>query len=414
MAQGLANGVVFGGRMVIGDGANLDPFSRLRTSNPVGQLDAQFTYDLQPLIFEQKTNGSGAAVTHDTTNRMALMTFASTPTGGYAYMQSYEWFRYQAGRGQLPIITFNFNGGVANVIKYAQYGDENNAYGFRMNGTTPEFYILSDTTNGDQAVALSSANIDKLDGSGASGATLDVTKEQILVIDFQALYVGRVRMGFDIGGQIVYCHEFDHANSASYPYIQNASLPIRVGMSCTGTVSTTMWFNCATVLSEGGADEITGYSHSIEGTGTAGNGTDVHILSVRPKTTFNSIANRSKFVLESVELLVTGNVPVAWSLVIGQAISGTTTFNDVNASYSAFEYNTVGTISGSPALVIARGYVAASNQTKSITSAKFSNKYPITLDVAGAVRALGTISIIAHGVSATSAMRAILNWREIR
>ena len=250
MAQGLANGVVFGGRMVIGDGANLDPFSRLRTSNPVGQLDAQFTYDLQPLIFEQKTNGSGAAVTHDTTNRMALMTFASTPTGGYAYMQSYEWFRYQAGRGQLPIITFNFNGGVANVIKYAQYGDENNAYGFRMNGTTPEFYILSDTTNGDQAVALSSANIDKLDGSGASGATLDVTKEQILVIDFQALYVGRVRMGFDIGGQIVYCHEFDHANSASYPYIQNASLPIRVGMSCTGTVSTTMWFNCATVLSE--------------------------------------------------------------------------------------------------------------------------------------------------------------------
>lgn len=414
MSQSLTTGLAFSGRVAIGDSPNLDSFSRLRVSNPVGQLDSQFTYDLQPLIFEQKTNGSGAAIAHDATNRMALMTFASTPTGGYAYMQTYEWFRYQAGRAQLPIITFNFNGGVANVIKFAEYGDGNNAYGFRMNGTTPQFYILSDTTNGDQVINLSSANIDKLDGTGPSGVTFDPTKEQILVVDFQALYVGRVRMGLDIGGQIVLCHEFLHANTVAYPYIQNASLPVHVGMTCTGTVSTTMWFNCATVLSEGGADEVAGYAHSAEGTGTAGNATDVHILSVRPKTTFNSIANRSKFTLESIEILVTGNEPVAWKLVIGQAISGTTTFNDVNTNYSAFEYNTVGTISGSPALVVARGYIAASNQTKSVTSAKFANKYPISLDAAGAVRALGTISIIAQGVAATSAMRASMNWREIR
>lgn len=415
MAQNFASSVVFGGSVGIKDGANLDAFSRLRTSNPVGQLDAQFTYDLAPFVFEQKTNGSGATITHDATNRMALMTFSSTPTGGYAYMQTYRWFRYQAGRGQLPIITFNMNGGVANVIKFAEYGDGNNAYGFRMNGTTPEFYILSDTTNGDQTKAQSLPwNIDKLDGTGASGITFDATKEQILVVDFQALYVGRVRMGFDIGGQIVYCHEFTHANMVAYPYIQNASLPVRCGMTCTGTVSTTMWFNCATVLSEGGADEISGYENTAEGIGTAGNATDVHILSIRPKTTFNSITNRSQFELESLEFLVTGNQPVIWKLCIGQAISGTTAFNDVNVASSAFEFNTAGTISGSPAVIIKRGYIAASATSTGAVARSVSVKYPITLDAAGAVRANGTLSIIAQGKAATSAMQVTANWKEVR
>lgn len=81
----------------IADGANLDSFSRLRASNPTGIFDCQFTYDLQPLVFEQITNGSGATIAHDATNREAVMTFASTPTGGKSYVQSYEYHRYQPG-----------------------------------------------------------------------------------------------------------------------------------------------------------------------------------------------------------------------------------------------------------------------------------------------------------------------------
>jgi len=415
MTQGLLNGLVFGGEVTIGDGANLDSFSRLRVSNPVGQLDSQFTYDLAPLIFEQKTNGSGATIAHDATNRMAVMTFSSSPTGSYAYMLSYEWFRYQAGRAQLPIITFNMNGGVANVIKFAEYGDGNNAYGFRMNGIVPEFYILSDTDNGDQTKAQTLPwNLDPLDGTGVSGITFDPLKEQILVVDFQALYVGRVRMGFDIGGQIRYCHEFNHANLITKPYIQNASLPVRVGMTCTATVSTSMWFNCGTVLSEGGAEDVAGYGNTAEGVGTAGNASYTHILSVRPKTTFNGIVNRSKFVLESLEFLVTGNQPVTWALCIGQAISGTTTFGDVNTTYSSFEFNTAGTISGTAALVIQRGYINASAVNSGAVKVSVSVKYPISLDAAGVARLLGTLTVIAKGEAGTSAMKVSTNFKEIR
>ena len=396
------------------DGANLDSFSRLRVSTPTSLFDAQFTYDLQPLLFEQTVAETGAAIAHDATNRCALFTFANTPTGGTAIMQSYDWFRYQPGKSQAIFATFNFIAGVANVVKFIGYSDGNNGVEFVLDGTTKKIRILSDTTAGDETVSQSSWNLDKLDGTGASALTLDITKTQILVIDLQSLYVGRVRVGFDIGGKIIYAHEFNHANLIAYPYIQTANLPIRAGMTCTGTVSTTMNFICCNVSSEGGVDDTLGYQFTANGTATASNGARTHILSLRPNTTFNSLANRTKFVLESVDIANSGSVPVLWELCLGQAISGTTSFTDVNATYSGFEFNTAGTISGSPTIVIVSGYLPSSATSKQNISTKVPLRYPITLDAAGAVRALGTLSIDVTGIGNTADCRATLNWKEIR
>lgn len=396
------------------DSPSIDAFSRWRTSNPVTLFDAQLTYGLAPLVYEPITAEANATVTHDATNRTALCTFASTPTGGKAYVQTYDYFRYQPGKSQLVFVTFNMKGGVANTLKFAGYSDGVNGIEFQMNGTQPRVALLSDTGNGDDFVNQADWSLDPMDGTGRSGITMDFSKMQIFVIDFQALYVGRVRVGFDIGGSLHYVHEFVHANLDEVPYIQTANLPVRCGMTCTATVSTTMNFICTSVISEGGQDDITGYSFSQEGTVTAGSGTDTHILSIQPKTTFNSITNRSKFVLESLDIVVTGNSPVKWKLVIGQALSGTNTMIEANATYSAMEYNILGTLSGSPAIVIAQGYVAASTQAKQSTSTRVPFKYPITLDAAGAARVNGRLSVIVHGIGGTSATRCVLNWKEIR
>lgn len=398
-----------------GDTGENDAFSRLRVSQSESIFDAQFTYNLNSLLFEQVTAESGAAIAHDTTNRCALLTFANTPTGGKAYMQSYEWLKYQPGNGQLIFITFNFREHKANVTKFVGYGDvSSNGIHFISNGTALAWRILSDTTLGDETVTQANWNLDTLDGHGASGITLDISKTQIAVTDLQALYVGRVRVGFDIDGVVVYCHEFLHANVSAYPYIQTATLPIVAGMTCTGTVSTTMLFICCTVKSEGGVSDPSGLTFSAVGTVAAGNNTRTHILSVRPKTTFNSLANRIKFILENVDIIVIGNSPILWELCVGQAISGTTTYNDVNATYSAFEYNTAGTISGSPAIVITSGYAAATAANKTSVNRTVTNRYPITLDAAGAVRAFGTLTLIVTGLGGESACRAIFNFKEIR
>jgi len=416
MAQGYSTYNIISPDVSIKDSANLDAFSRLRVSNPLILHNSQFTYDLAPIIMEQITNGTGATITHDSTNRCGLMTFSSTPTGGKSYMQSYEYLPYQPGRSQLIFVTFNMIAAVANTLKFAGYSDGVNGIEFQLNGTTKQFVIYSGSSAGNETVAQSSWNIDKLDGTGVSGMTLDITKTQILVIDIQALYVGRVRIGFDMGGEIIYCHEFLHANLFTSPYIQSANLPVRCGMTCTGTVSTTMNFICSAVISEGGSEDINVYGYTFQqdsGAISVGTG-GTHMLSLRPRTTFNGITNRTRVAYIDVEIYNAGNQPIQWQLCVGQAITGTTTYNNVNATYSSSEYNVAGTLSGSHTIIIDGGFVASAGGAKGVTNTAIISRYPITLDAAGLHRAMGTLTLKATSLSGTQTVYASIKFREIR
>jgi hypothetical protein len=306
--------------------------------------------------------------------------------------------------------------GVANTLKFAGYSDGVNGIEFQLDGTTKQFVLYSATSTGNLTIAQSSWNLDKLDGTGASGITLDITKVQILVIDIQALYAGRVRIGFDIGGQIIYAHQFLHANNIAPPYIQSANLPVRCGMTSTGTVSTTMYFLCSAVISEGGSEDINVYGYTFQqDTGVISVTTGgTHMLSLRPRTTFNSITNRTRVAYIDVEIYNAGNQPVQWQLCIGQAISGTTTYNNVNTSYSSSEYNILGTLSGSPTIVIDGGYVASSGSVKGVTNTAIISRYPITLDAAGLHRMMGTLTLKATSLSGTQTVYASIKFREIR
>jgi len=414
--QGYAGYNIMDSAVTIKDSANLDAFSRLRVSNPLILHNAQFTYDLAPIIFEQIVGGTGATIAHDTTNRCALMTFSSTPTGGKAYMQSYEYLPYQPGRSQLAFVTFNMVAAVADTLKFAGYSDGVNGVEFQLNGTTKQFIVYSASSLGNETVIQTNWNLDRLDGTGPSGITLDITKTQIFVIDIQALYVGRVRVGFDIGGTIIYAHEFLHANLALYPYIQSANLPIRCGMTCTGTVSTTMNFICSAVISEGGAEDINVFGYTFETntsrvTSTGG----TQLLTLRPKTTFNGITNRMRVGYIDVEVLNLGstNENIRWDLCVGQAITGGT-WADVNTSYSSVEVNTGATLSGSPAIIIDSGWVTVGGNQNGLVNTAVISRYPITLDAAGTNRVMGSLTVKVTALSGTPTIYAGVKFREIR
>jgi len=395
----------------------LDAFSSVFTAPPAFVGDGQFTYDAQPIIYEQLTAGDGT-ITHNATERACRLRInTATGAGDKAVMQSYQYYRYQAGRATQVFITFNFNDntGVANLTKFARYGDDTNAIGFELNGTTKQVFIRTGTTAGAQVITQANWNVDKLDGTGKSGLTLDTSKTQILVIDLQALYVGRVRLGFDINGVVIWCHYFNNANNLAYPYIQSANLPVAVGMQSTDTTATDddMLFCCACVLSRGGQEKIAGFDFSARASITAGDDTRTHVMSIRPKATFNSITNRIEFALLDLEILNTGTVPVVWELCLGQALT-MPTYADVNATYSAFEFVTGATLSGSPAIVSSAGFVNDADKGSGIVGRDTVNRYPITLNAAGYPRDLGTLTLLAQGIGGTAAIQAELHWKEIR
>jgi hypothetical protein len=405
--------------VAIGDGPNLDAFSRLRVSQATALFSSTLRLDAEPLLYEAGASGTGtSAPTFSSATRMLALS-ATTGTGA-VFVQSYEYIPYQAGRSQLCFFTFVLGAAVAGTTVDVGLFDADNGIMFRQAGDGVLSIVRRSSTSGsvvEEVVAQSAWNLDTLNGLGASGITLNVERAQILVVDAQFLGMGRVRCGFDIGGKIVYFHEFRNANTTlAVPYMQQLTLPVQMLLTTTAlSGARTTHFKCANVSAEGGFAEDLGYTVvTPEGLATAGNGTRTALLSVRPATTFAGVTNRTKLIPSGLSITATGNSPILWELVLGATFSVAPTWAAVNATYSAAEYSSApGTLSG-VGLVIASGYVMSGAQAKDAVTRALQAKFPISLDRAGAVRAMGTLTLCVTGIGGTSASRASLSLVEFR
>ena len=80
----------------------------------------------------------------------------------------------------------------------------------------------------DTRIPQSSWNIDKLDGTGPSGYTLDLTKMQMLYLDYSWYGAGFVRWGFRAkNGNLIYCHKQINNNVNTEAYLRSGNLPAR-------------------------------------------------------------------------------------------------------------------------------------------------------------------------------------------
>ena len=71
-------------------------------------------------------------------------------------------------------------------------------------------------------------NIDKADGDGPSGYTLDISKIQMCYMDYSWYGAGKIRFGFkDQNGHVKYVHEFKHNNRLTESYFRSGNLPAR-------------------------------------------------------------------------------------------------------------------------------------------------------------------------------------------
>jgi hypothetical protein len=402
----------------LADSANLDAFSRLRVAESTSLFTVQNQYNTSSLKIESGNTGTGVLPAHNANTRMVAL--SATAGSGTSFIQSYNYFPYFPGKSQLIKLTGVLGTGVAGAVVDAGYFDLENGIFLRQNGASGLQVVRRSKTSGsvvDDVISQASWNLDKMDGTGASGVNLNEANAFILIIDLQFLGMGRVRIGFDVGGVIYYCHQFLNANVLTVPYMQTACLPIQMLLTATTTGGAkTSYFKCASVDSEGGTSLMSGYPFSTPSASvTAGNGTRTHILSIRPKTTYNSLTNRMQIDMDSFSLVVTGSNPVFFELVVGAAFTVAPTWADINTTHSGTEYGTGGTFSNlTNGVVIASGYVPSTAGTKGSTISQLLDLYPITLDRAGAQRAMGTLSLLVTGLGGTSATQASMSIIEVR
>lgn len=93
-------------------------------------------------------------------------------------------------------------------------------------GTTTSACQISKTVN--TRYAQNTWNIDKLDGTGASLTTLDLSKMQMFYIDYTWYGAGAIRFGFKNNrGEIIYCHRIPNNNVNYEAYMRSGNLPSR-------------------------------------------------------------------------------------------------------------------------------------------------------------------------------------------
>jgi len=391
----------------------VDAFQRVAVANPSSLFDSQFEYDLQSLLWEQITS-NGGSIAH-VPNQCAARLSTTTTNGSTAALQSRQYFRYQPGKAQQIFVTFVLGAASANVLRRVGYFDAANGIFLEQNGTTDLAIVRRTKTRGtavDNRVIQANWNVDPLDGSGDSGITLDLSKSQILVIDLQFLGVGRVRIGFDVDGVVVWCHEFLNANSLTTVYMSTANLPLRYEQTAsTGASAATMDCICASVISNGGFDEERGYLFGSANAAAinAGNGTRTAMLGIRPAATFNSIANRTTIIPLDVSV-VAGSTAILVEVLYNTTLSGGS-WAAADAA-SAVQVNKTPTgISGG--IVIAAFHVGANGQRSQLTQTKsVASRLPLVIDSTGANPI--ALAIAATGLGGASSSYAAMSWKELR
>jgi len=361
MSQGFAGYNIMDSEISFKNSPNLDAFGRLRVSNPFTLFDSSHRYADNGLW---STSTATGGTTTFNANQGLVDLAVTAASGSEVIRETIKVFAYQPGKSLLVLSTFVMSPAKTNLRQRVGYYGANNGYYLELNNTTVSFVERSSVSGAvvNTLVNQSSWNVDKLDGTGESGITLDLTKAQILFMDLEWLGVGTVRMGFVIDGNFYVCHKFHHANLITSTYITTASLPLRYEITNTGATSgvSTLKQICSSVLSEGGY-ELRGLQQAVGTPITTPKtlttaGTFYPVVSIKLKST------RLDAIAVATALSAIGNTAANfnWQVVSG----GTTTGGSwVSAgANSSVEYNITGT-SFAGGRVIASGYFTATAST---------------------------------------------------
>ena len=350
-------------RILSADSPSIDAFGKWRVSQPTTLFDSKQVIDSGSFYFDIKTT-SGGTVTWNSGSAQSTMKVTST-SGSRAIKQTKRIFVYQPGKSQQIICTGKFGTKVDGIKKSIGSFDDNDGYFFQTSGSSFGI-VLRKTINGvktDTFISQSTWNLDKMNGLGPSGNTLDITKAQIYTMDYEWLGVGRVRYGVVQKGVLIYVHEINNYNSLDTVYLRNPNLPIRYEMSThknttTGSLMTQI---CSTVISEGGFDN-TGKRVVITSNNGATIGASEYdaVLFIR----YNSNSSKgAQIVPEQLDLLIKpGNSSTfagRWELLVNPSVTNAVTYNNASGSVvTQVGVVSAGNVITNPGAVIATGYFA--------------------------------------------------------
>lgn len=306
------------------DNFTMDSFERLRVSDQRIAFEFSFnaqTPTLATTIWEVGTVGAGTTEAL-TSNLYGVNLTQPVTTSVGRWIQSINHIRYAPGISTLFRFTFNMNNtGAFQRHRIGMFTDQgtypsNAGDGFYFENAEGALafvrrYMTQAAIGGEERVLQANWNLDKCNGTGASGFTLDMSQAQHLVVEYQFLGVGTIRFGFETGTEsgTVWAHEMVSVNILAESWARTGSLPVRAETYNTGVaaISSLTLINCV-VIQEGDVADLRGWRYfggTSGATGkTGGTATGLYpLLSLRAAST-NDLTKRARIIPTSITIAV--------------------------------------------------------------------------------------------------------------
>jgi len=360
--------IVARGGFIVDNGTELplDPFGRVRVAQPntmyqlmsntfLGSVNTKHVHEVCEDVV-----GAGATSTASESDSTVVMSVSSADS--HVIRQSRQYIPYQPGKGRLIFMSGMLRTGESSsstgvTSRIGIFDDFNptearlgQGHFFELSGTV--LSVVERTASVDVSgnvietrIPRSAWNGDRLDGTGPSKFTINLTRMQLYWIDMEWLGVGFVRFGVVHRGNLVICHTLFHSNELTGTYTRTPKLPVRYEIATDSSFvlggSASMKMACATVISEGGyvprgipLDLPVDVFASL----TTSNITPVLAISLRPE----SYAVRATLIPKSITVACVDNQPawyqmiLAFNLTTAPAIAWT----NVNSALSLARYST--------------------------------------------------------------------------
>lgn len=321
-----------------------------------GQLSPQFQGSFEYTVSNTDLNNDDSTGDGSISQASGMAVVAtSTTTGSTGHLDSKQSARYKPGIGGLIRFTALFTLPIVGTEQYVGIPDVEgssaafkNGYLVGYDGITFGFHRFQND------VKFTVAQVDwddPMDGTGASGMTLDQTKLNVFAIQYQYLGAGAIRLFIEseTTDDFVLVHTIHYANKNTEPSVHNPNFHFAMYTANKLTTSNMI------VKSSSYAYFVEGKTSFIElhqpenasGTKEKENViTEVAIFTIRNKATYASKTNFIDIILlgagGSIEASSTNNLGNI-RVVKNAALGGDPSYSDINTTNSVVEIDVAGT-----------------------------------------------------------------------
>jgi hypothetical protein len=438
----------------IGDTSSRDAFARLRVSLQTCVWSTSFWNGINTDVLEVGGTNNTSVINNDGTTNLTCTTNA---VGNIAWIQSFIPIRYEPGQSRLVRMTFapmalhsgvqmrigpysddgtgvgngiyiEFTGAQVNLVRRWYNGSQTMEERISQNFWNQDTFTGSDLTPWMGQIAGDVLSKISTNTANPSGLYLNWELMQHLVVDYQFLGVGRIRVGWDIGGEIYWAHWFQASNSLPMPWAETGSIPLRAEVKqVTATQIIPVFKLCNWAAFDEGQQSYAYTYKSIPPSALRTVTTGAVALVALPVYSWqlkntNNATKRAVWIPSRISITQTvATVGWGWALVIKS--TGLTSATFANTAWSnVVNIDTAATAVTAPVNSVATGYIIASGvgfgtgaqawDVRPDIDQNNLNLMRLTSNAAGTTQFTASLIVYPLGAAAVTCI-ADVDWKEL-